>query len=168
MPTGGDKVILKNRSGPEAVYWCKACYAEEYEEIHGKPLSANQFKQLSARASGRPFLTSKGIAKSALFKLTADRFGAADTECLNKMRQHFAAGLDAAAMEKFNEHVKDVTEKSTFGRGVLEYAAIHDYNPMISRTFAMRYACRQRDCGFVPKSEADWIIATQQNTKREY
>ena len=84
------------------------------------------------------------------------------------MRQRFAAGLDAAAMEKFNEHVKDVTETCTYGRGVLEYAAIHDYSPMISRTLAMRHACRQRDCGFVPKSEADWIIATQQNTRREY
>ena len=41
---------------------------------------------------------------------------------------------------------------------------------MISRTFAMRYACRQRGCGYIPKSEADWIIAEQKDctSKKEY
>ena len=87
---------------------------------------------------------------------------------MDKMRKTFVAGLDAAAMTKVRMHVADVTRKCSNGRSLLEYAAIHDYNPMISRTFAMRYACRQKGCGFIPKSETDWIIATQHGIAREY
>ena len=56
----------------------------------------------------------------------------------------------------------------TNGRGLLEYAAAHDYNPCITRTFGIRYACRHAGCGFIPKSEADWFIATQFGHTREY
>ncbi len=39
---------------------------------------------------------------------------------------------------------------------------------MVSKEFAMRYACRQKGCGLVPKSEAGWIIATQKAEAKEY
>ncbi len=31
----------------------------------------------------------------------------------------------------------------------------------------MRYACRQEGCGFIPRSETDWITGQQRGTKRE-
>ena len=46
MTTGGDKAMLKDRSGPEAVYWCRACVAVEYYKREGKPLTKNQFRKL--------------------------------------------------------------------------------------------------------------------------
>ena len=50
----------------------------------------------------------------------------------------------------------------------MELAAIHDFNPMISKSFAMRYACRQADCGLIPRAETDWFIAQQHGIAREY
>ncbi len=70
------------------------------------------------------------------------------------MKNHFAEGLDKAAMDKFRKHVRTVTAGCTNGRGLLEHAAAQDFNPMISKAFAMRYACRQQGCGLAPKSEA--------------
>ncbi len=84
------------------------------------------------------------------------------------MKNHIAEGLDAGALEKLNAHVRHTTERCTNGRGMLEYAAVQDFNPMIAKAFAMRYACRQRGCGLVPKSEAGWIIATQISVAKEY
>ncbi len=70
-------------------------------------------------------------------------------------------------MEKFRENVKSVTAGCTNGRGLLEYAAAEDFNPMISNAFAMRFACRQQGCGMVPKSEAGSVIATQKGLHEE-
>ena len=41
MPTGGDRAILKDRSGTEAIYWCWDCYSADFELTEGKKLSAN-------------------------------------------------------------------------------------------------------------------------------
>ena len=71
-------------------------------------------------------------------------------------------------MNKFKAHLDRLTDKCTHGNGLLEYAAAHDYNPCITRTLGMRYACRRAECGFISKSEADWFIATQPGHKREY
>ncbi len=169
MPTGGDKALLKSRDGPTATYWCKKCAMEDHFEKTGIPLTTRQFRIKSATAAGRPFLTSQGIEKSALFKLTMGTFGTAGKEAVANMKKHIAAGLDKEALEKFHKHVKMTVEASTQGRGMLEYAAAHDFNPMISKAFAMRYACRQQGCGVVPKSEAGWIIAQQcEGDKNEY
>ena len=135
--------MLKERHGTEAVYWCRKCCQDEYQQRGGKPLSTNKFKQLSAMASGRPFLPARGIAKAAMFKLAQDSFGSGDKESLRKMKNHIAEGLDTTAKEKLDEHVRRVAEKCSNGRGMPEYAAVVDFNPMITKAFAMRYACRQ-------------------------
>ena len=77
MAVGGDKVILAGRDGPggKAVYWCRACYSEDFEAREKRPPTNTNFKRLSATASGRPFMTANGIAKSALYKLARDTFG---------------------------------------------------------------------------------------------
>ena len=86
---------------------------------------------------------------------------------MDKMRQTFAACFDAKAMKLFEDHVNKLAADSTNGRSLLALAAIHDYNPMISRTFGMRYACRQAGCGFIPRGEMGWIIAQQRGAPRE-
>ena len=67
------------------------------------------------------------------------------------MKNHFAEGLDASAKEKFDEHVMRVAEKRSNGRGMLEYAAVQDFNPMVAKAFAMRYACRQKGMWLHPE-----------------
>ena len=117
LAIGGDKVMLKDRSGPKAIYWCRACVSKEYEAEHNKPLSSNEFKRMSAVASKRPFMTANGIARTALYKLTRDTFGDGSQASVNKMRENFAAGLDAAAMAKFKRHVRTRrTSAATAGR----------------------------------------------------
>ena len=36
-----------------------------------------------------------------------------------------------------------------------------DYVPMITGTVAIRYGCRQANCGVIPKSERGWLQAKQ-------
>ena len=106
MPTGGDKALLKSRDGPTATYWCKKCAMEDHFEKTGIPLTTRQFKIKSATAAGRPFLTSQGIEKSALFKLTMGTFGTAGREADANRKSHSAAGCGKKAVEKVHEHGK--------------------------------------------------------------
>ena len=168
-PIGGDKVLLKDSFGTEAIYWCKQCVMEDYLSEHNVKLSNTEFKRMSAIAAGRPQLSANGIAKLALHKLAIESFGSGVQPNINKIRASFAQGLYATAMAKFTEYVKHATSKfGGGGRELLELAAIHDFNPMISKSFAMRYACRQADCGLIPRAETDWFIAQQHGIAREY
>ena len=104
------------------------------------------------------FMSPAAVAKSAFYKFARDTFGDGSKDSVDKMRKTFAQGLDASALRSFTERVDKLAADNTNGRRLMELTAIQDYGPMISRTFGMRYACRQAGCGFIPRSETDWII----------
>ena len=90
MAKGGDNIILKDRSGPKAIYWCRDCEKEEFQKISNRPLSGHEFRRISAAASGRSHLTATQIAKSALFKLAKSLGQKTDHVTLDSLRVQIA------------------------------------------------------------------------------
>ena len=72
-----------------------------------------------------------------------------------KMRQHFAAGLDADTMERYAGHLEKLAADNADSNELRCLAYAGDYVPMLSGTIGMRYGCRQRGCGLIPKYETD-------------
>ena len=142
---------------------------EDFLRINNRPLSNREFKRLSAAASGRPYMTATMIAKSALFKLAQSCGKDTGLVSLNALRLHLGKGIDSVEVQKYKQLVKEIAEKNG-EKGMQEYAAIMDYNPLITHAFAMRYACRHDACQLIPKSEAGWFICGQYECEstREY
>ncbi len=77
------------------------------------------------------------------------------------MRAHFAKGLDAKALGLYSKHLTKLAKDNPGCSELrhLSYAA--DYVPMLSGTVGMRYGCRQKGCGLIPKYETDWFHGVQ-------
>ena len=162
VTTGGDKAILRHTT-EGGLYQCEKCFKNEYEEVSfGKTLSNTHYKKLAMAASGRSHMSVKKIARSALFKITKDMYGSSSSENREKMRKHFAAGLDLPALERYNMHLEKLAQDNEGCNELRCLAYSNDYVPMLTGTIGMRYGCRQRGCGLIPKYETDWFHAVQQ------
>ena len=81
------------------------------------------------------------------------------------MRQDFAKGIDANALEKYTKHLKKLAEDNPAAKELVNLSLSLDYVPMISASVAMRYGCR---CGKIPKSETGWFNAKQPHVPKLY
>ncbi len=117
---------MRRTDAEGAVNWCQKCYSELYEQDHGEKLSTNAFKKLSALASGTSFMTIKGMANSALNKLTKDISGNHSEESVASMRAHFANGLDAHALDVYTKHINKLAEENPKAQELIKLAAIMD------------------------------------------
>ncbi len=114
----------------------------------------------------------KKIADSALYKLGRDSNGDNSEENKAKLRAHFARGLDPKALELYTKHLTKLAKDNPGCNGLRNLSLAVDYVPMLSATAAMRYGCRQKGCGLIPKNETDWFHAVQPdgqgNAKKSY
>ncbi len=68
--------------------------AIDHLERPDTPSTKRQLKKMRVTVTGRSFLSAKGIAKPAVFKLAQGTFGNADKESLRNMKNHIAEGVD--------------------------------------------------------------------------
>ena len=103
----------------------------------------------------------KKSADDALFKLVKDKLGTNSAESIEKMRRHFAEGLDADTLAKYTKHLRKLAKDNAETNELLALSMALDYVPMISGSVAIRYSCRHEGCGVIPKRETDWFHAKQ-------
>ena len=137
---------------------------DEYKQLNGVACSKTNFRNLAAKASGRSIMSLKKIADNALFKLVKDQFGDSSQASTDRMRRHFARGLDATALEKHNKHLTQLASENKDCNDLVHLSLASDYVPMISGAVAMRYCCRQKGCGLIQTRD---ILVPRQATWRQ-
>ena len=113
-------------------------FLDEYKQLSGEACSKTNFRNLAAKASGRSIMSLRKIADSALFKLVEDQFGDSSQGGADKMRRHFARGLDATALDKHNKHLATLAKENRDCTDLLHLSLALDCVPVISGAVAMR------------------------------